>query len=134
MARILLSEDDDAVRAFVARALQLDGHDVTMACDGSEANDILHQENGDFDLLLSDIKMPVMDGIALALNAARDWPSMPIMLMTGYADQRERAFGLDELVEDIILKPFTLADIRAAVGRVIAARQTAETAEAVRYN
>ena len=91
MARILLSEDDDAVRAFVSRALQLDGHDVTTACDGSEANDILHQENGDFDLLLSDIKMPVMDGIALALNAARDWPTMPIMLMTGYADQRERA-------------------------------------------
>lgn len=134
MARILLSEDDDAVRAFVSRALQLDGHDVTTACDGSEANDILHQENGDFDLLLSDIKMPVMDGIALALNAARDWPTMPIMLMTGYADQRERAFGLDELVEDVILKPFTLADIRAAVGRVIAARQAEETVEAVRFN
>ncbi|PLX38795.1 MAG: response regulator [Hyphomicrobiales bacterium] len=123
MARILLSDDDDSVRAFVARALELDGHDVTVAADGSEANDILHREEGGFDLLLSDIKMPVMDGIALALNAARDWPDMPIMLMTGYADQRERASGLDQLVEDVVLKPFTLADIRSAVGRVIAARK-----------
>lgn len=121
MARILLTEDDDAVRAFVARALEMDGHAVTTACDGAEASEVLHQASGDFDLLLSDIKMPMMDGIALSLNVARDWPSLPILLMTGYADQRERAFGLDELVEDVVFKPFSLAEIRSAVGRVLAA-------------
>lgn len=121
MAHILLTEDDDAVRAFVARALEMDGHSVTAACDGAEASEVLHERDGDFDLLLSDIKMPVMDGIALSLNVARDWPSLPILLMTGYADQRERAFGLDELVEDVVSKPFSLAEIRAAVGRVLAA-------------
>ena len=120
MARILLTEDDDAVRAFVARALEMDGHSVTVASDGGEASEVLLAEDGRFDLLLSDIKMPVMDGIALALNVARDWPKMPILLMTGFADQRERAHGLDELVEDVISKPFSLAEIRAAVGRVLA--------------
>ncbi len=115
MATILLAEDDESVRAFVKRALESQGHAVETAEDGGEAMEILERRQGAYDLLLSDIKMPMMDGIALALNAARDWPNLKILLMTGYADQRERAYGLDELVEDIIQKPFSLADIRQAV-------------------
>ncbi|NBN65537.1 response regulator [Microvirga tunisiensis] len=115
MARILLTEDDDAVRTFVKRALELDGHEVQAAEDGGEALEVLTREQGRFDLLLSDIKMPVMDGIALALATARDWPNLPILLMTGFADQRERANGLDALVHDVVTKPFSLADIRQAV-------------------
>ncbi len=57
--------------------------------------------------------MPIMDGIALALAAARDFPDLTILLMTGYADQRERAHGLDALIHDVITKPFTLAVLRA---------------------
>ena len=74
------------------------------------------RENGGFDLLLTDIRMPVMDGIALALAAARDHPDVTILLMTGYADQRERAHGLEALIHDVITKPFSVASIRAAVG------------------
>ena len=120
MARILLAEDDDSVRSFVKRALEFDGHSVTATEDGAAALEVLDQEKGAFALLLSDIKMPVMDGIALALNAARSYPDLPILLMTGYADQRERAHGLDQLVRDVVLKPFTLADIRAAVAKTLA--------------
>lgn len=123
MADILLVEDDESVRAFVKRALELDGHTVTAAEDGAMALEILEDVGDRFDLLLSDIKMPVMDGIALALNAARALPDLPILLMTGYADQRERAHGLDQLVRDIVPKPFTLADIRAAVTRALIASE-----------
>ena len=119
MSRILLAEDDDSVRAFVKRALEFDGHVVVPVEDGATALERLEHDDGAFDLLVSDIKMPVMDGIALALNAARDFPAMPILLMTGYADQRERAHGLDRLVTDVVLKPFTLADIRQAVGNAL---------------
>lgn len=119
MARILLVEDDDSVRAFVKRALEFDGHDVTPVEDGATALEVLQRENGAFALMVSDIKMPVMDGIALALNSARDYPELPILLMTGYADQRERAHGLDQLVRDVVLKPFSLADIRLAVGKAL---------------
>jgi CheY-like chemotaxis protein len=119
MARLLLVEDDDSVRSFVARALQMDGHAVTTAEDGAIALEVLAEEAGAFDLMVSDIKMPVMDGIALALNSARDYPNLPILLMTGYADQRERAHGLDHLVRDVVLKPFTLADIRKAVANAL---------------
>ncbi|PTW63304.1 response regulator receiver domain-containing protein [Breoghania corrubedonensis] len=120
MARILVTEDDDAVRSFVKRALELDGHTVEIAEDGAQAVDVIKQAGGDFDLLLSDIKMPVMDGIALALVVARDWPSLRILLMTGFADQRERAHNLEALVHDVVTKPFSLADIRRAVSLALA--------------
>lgn len=123
MARILLTEDDDAVRAFVDRALQLDGHEVVQAEDGAAGLEVLQRERGRFDLLLTDIKMPVMDGIALALTAARDYPDLSILLMTGFADQRERAHGLDALIHDVVTKPFSLADIRAAVNEVVALKR-----------
>ncbi|MGL4240349.1 MAG: response regulator, partial [Beijerinckiaceae bacterium] len=63
--------------------------------------------------------MPLMDGIALALAAGRDFPALPILLMTGFADQRERAHDLQAIIEDVVTKPFSLAEIRAAVGKVL---------------
>jgi two-component system cell cycle response regulator CpdR len=128
MARILIAEDEDALRALVARALTNAGHDVLTAPDGGEALDCLTREDGRFDLLLTDIKMPVMDGIALALAAARDYPHIVILLMTGYADQRERASNLDALIHDVVTKPFTLAEIRAAVEEALAANETRQSA------
>jgi len=62
------------------------------------------------------------DGIALALAAARDFPDLTILLMTGYADQRERAQGLDALIHDVLAKPFTLAMLRGAVGEALAVK------------
>ncbi|WP_375572706.1 response regulator [Ahrensia marina] len=119
MARLLVAEDDEAVRAFLEKAFELDGHEVRTAEDGAMALEVLAEESGAFDLLLTDIQMPVMDGIALALSTVRDYPGLPILLMTGYANQRERAHGLESLVEDVIMKPFSLADIRNAVGGVL---------------
>jgi two-component system cell cycle response regulator CpdR len=122
MARILIAEDDDAVRDFVARALNEDGHDLTVAVDGAAALDTLSRHDGEYDLLLTDVKMPVLDGIALALAAGRDYPEVAIMLMTGYADQRERSHGLDALVHDVIAKPFSVEQIKGAVREALVAR------------
>ncbi len=122
MPRILIADDEEAVRGLVARALQMDGHATVTAQDGAEALDILSRERGAFDLLLTDIKMPLMDGIALALATARDFPKLTILLMTGFADQRERASGLNAIVRDVITKPFSVADIRGAVSLALTAR------------
>jgi two-component system cell cycle response regulator CpdR len=120
MARILIAEDEEPLRGLVARALIEDGHEVETAADGAEALDRLQREGGRFDLLLADIKMPVMDGLALALATARDFPALPILLMTGFADQRERASGLEALISDVISKPFSVAEIKAAVAAALA--------------
>jgi two-component system, cell cycle response regulator CpdR len=122
MARILVAEDDDNVRAFVVKALLLSGHEVVEAEDGGLASETMTAEQGRFDLLLSDIKMPVMDGIALALDVAAGFPDVTIMLMTGFADQRERAHGLDSLIYDVIPKPFTLTSLMEKVADALAGR------------
>lgn len=125
MARILIAEDEDALRALVKRALVQNGHDVTACMDGADALDALARAPAAFDLLLTDIKMPVMDGIALALTVSRDHPDLTILLMTGYADQRERANGLEALIHDVVQKPFTLAEICNAVDGALQARRPA---------
>jgi DNA-binding response OmpR family regulator len=123
MARILVAEDEPSVRDFIKRALSGAGHDIEVAGDGSDALAALARaraQGAPHDLLLTDILMPVMDGISLALSAARDQPGLPIMLMTGYSDQRERAYGLEAIIRDILLKPFTLAELVARVEAVLA--------------
>jgi len=122
MARILIAEDEEALCALCARALATDGHEVKTACDGSDALDLLVRDEGRFDLLITDIRMPIMDGIALALAAARDYPDLTILLMTGYADQRERAHGLDAIIHDVIAKPFSVAALRDAVNEALTVR------------
>ena len=122
MARILIAEDDDAIRNLVVRALSDDGHNLTATADGAAALDVLDRHNGDFDLLLTDVKMPTMDGIALALAAGRGHPQVTIMLMTGYADQRERTHGLDALVHDVIAKPFSVEQIKGSVREALVDR------------
>ena len=119
MSRILVVDDEEPLRTLIARGLSLDGHGCLTAADGAEALDILVAEEGRFDLLLTDIRMPLMDGIALALAAKQQFPELTIMLMTGYAEQRERAKSLEAIVAEVMAKPFTIADLRATVLRVI---------------
>lgn len=119
MSRILVVDDEEPLRALVARGLTMDGHTCLTAADGAEALDTLIAEKGHFDLLLTDIRMPLMDGIALALAAKQAFPDLPIMLMTGYAEQRERARSLDAIVSEVMTKPFTIAELRTAVMNVI---------------
>ncbi len=118
MANILLAEDDKAVREFVSRALRQDGHEVMAVSDGQQALTAL--ENRIFDMMLADIVMPQVDGIALALKASKDFPDLPVLLMTGYSAERQRAHNMDALVHEVISKPFTLDQIRETVRRVLA--------------
>lgn len=121
MARILVAEDDDALRDLVVRALSEDGHDLTAVGDGAAALDVLSRDTH-FDLLLTDVKMPVVDGIALALATGSLYPDIPIMLTTGYADQRERAHDLDALVHDVLNKPYSVEQIKGAVREALVSR------------
>ena len=118
MARILVAEDEASVREFVTRALTHAGHEVVAVVDGLRALETLHGDR--FDLLITDIVMPGMDGIALALKVTKDWPDLGVLLMTGYAAERQRAHNLEDLIHKIIAKPFSLADFLAAVDEALA--------------
>ena len=120
MASILIVEDDDSVRSFTARALEIDGHEIDQADDGDVGLERVVARSGSYDLVLSDIRMPAMDGIAMAKEIVKDFPDQRILLMTGYAEQRERARDVSKIIVDVVQKPFTLADIRQAVSKALA--------------
>ena len=121
MAKILIAENELALREFIARGLEQRRHKVTMAQDGADAID--HLKKTKFDLLLTAIDMPIMDGIALALAAGRDYPKMKIIIMSGHEHQIERAQGLSDLVYRVISKPFTIAKICEVVDDVISTKK-----------
>lgn len=110
---VLVAEDNPAVREFIVRSLQSDGYHVTAVADGQEALDALAQAK--FKVLVTDIVMPNVDGIALALKAVRLYPDLRVVMVSGYAQERMRAHNLDALVHRIIAKPFSLEEICAAV-------------------
>lgn len=116
--RILVAEDNPAVREFIVRALQSQGLTIVAVADGQQALDVLDKES--FDALVTDIVMPNVDGIALALKATRQYPDLKIVMISGYAQERMRAHNLDALVHRIIAKPFSLEEICEAVEDVLA--------------
>ncbi|MGE0025224.1 MAG: response regulator [Hyphomicrobium sp.] len=115
MAHILLADDDQATRDLVKRALEADGHTVDITQDGTEALEALGSVSRSFDLLVSDVHMPGLDGIALARSAIATRPSVKLLLMSGFPEELERARGLGTANLGVLLKPFTLEQMRAAV-------------------
>ncbi|MEG9884395.1 MAG: response regulator [Hyphomicrobiales bacterium] len=119
MVRILLAEDDDNLRGFLARALGRAGHEVTAFSRGESAYEALKQ--ADFDLLLTDIVMHEMDGVELARLAGELDPRLKIMFVTGFAAV---ALSLDSATPGnakILSKPFHLRNLVCEVDRMIAA-------------
>ncbi|MDY0009220.1 MAG: response regulator [Bdellovibrionales bacterium] len=116
---ILVADDEPAVRQFVERALNYAGYAVTAVPDGNAALAALEKRS--YDLLLTDIVMPDLDGIALALNVSKHYPQTRILMMTGYSNQRERAHNLDCLAHEVISKPFTLEEITRRISSALAA-------------
>jgi CheY-like chemotaxis protein len=113
MARILLADDEAAMRDFVKRTLEADGHEVVVASEGSEAFGLLSADGAAFDLLITDVHMPSMDGLTLAEKGSRLKPGLPILLMSGFAVDRTKLAAAGANVVGIVQKPFTLEQIRA---------------------
>ena len=118
MPRILLAEDDDSLRGFLARALERAGYEVVACADGEEAVAVLDQ---DWDLLLTDIVMPGMDGIEVARQAAAKHPGLRIMFITGFAAVALAAKESAPEGAKVLSKPIHLREIVSEVERMIAA-------------
>jgi two-component system, cell cycle response regulator CpdR len=115
MIRILLAEDDGTMRAYLARALERSGYSVTAVDCGTAALPLLQAEH--FDLLLTDIVMPEMDGIELAQKAAIIAPDMRVMFITGFAAVALKA-GKAAPSAKVLCKPFHLRDLVAEIDRL----------------
>lgn len=115
MARILLAEDDDSMRLYLSRALERSGYDVVSVDRGTAAIPLLETEH--FDLLLTDIVMPEMDGIELAQQAGTISPTTRVMFITGFAAVTLRA-GKVAPEAKVLSKPFHLKDLVLEVDRI----------------
>lgn len=118
MPRILLAEDDDSLRGFLARALERAGYEVTACADGDEAAQVLDEA---WDMLLTDIVMPGLDGIELARLAAQRHPGLRIMFITGFAAVALAAGEQAPAGAKVLSKPIHLREIVSEVERMIAA-------------
>lgn len=118
---ILLVEDEDMVRAVAERALTRQGYTVTAAADGDEGLEAV-QEGGEFDLVVSDVVMPHVDGPAMAREIRKIHPDLPVLFMSGYAEAQLRS-EIDFDAMHFISKPFSVQQIADKVGEVMAAHK-----------
>ena len=118
MARILIAEDEPDLARLVQRVMEGEGHAVTAVGDGAAATHALASRA--YDLLIADIVMPVMDGVALALKASEEYPALRIIIMTGYQAELGRAHNLGALIHGILAKPFAVEELRAAATKALA--------------
>jgi DNA-binding NtrC family response regulator len=123
MARILVVDDEVEIRSAIRRALERDGHDVTLAVDGLDGARAVR--SFEVDLALIDIHMPEMDGIELLVNFKAVAPAMPVIVMSG-GDQSLRLDLLNDArllgAAGILAKPFTLDELREVVRLGLARR------------
>lgn len=119
MAKIILAEDDNSLRGFLVNALKKAGHIVKDFDDGETALEALQEEV--FDLLLTDIVMPGLDGIELARKAAELDPAMKIVFITGFAAVALSNGSSTPAGAKVLSKPFHLRELVDEVERVMAA-------------
>ena len=118
MARILLAEDDDQMRAFLARGLRRAGHAVEAVGDGETA--IERSRHAEYDLLLADVVMPGIDGIELARRMGASQPGIRIMFITGFAAVAMQDDGLARHRPRVLAKPFHLRHLIAEIDAMLA--------------
>ena len=119
MAKILLAEDDESMLNFLVMALERADHNVTARRNGLHALEVL-QENDDYDLLLTDIVMPGMDGVELAQKATEIAPDIKVMFITGFAAMAmKNDLHEDKNTTKLLSKPFHLNDLITQVDQIL---------------
>jgi two-component system response regulator MprA len=112
--RILLAEDDRAVREAVSRALRLEGYEVVAVADGAAALEHLRRPDA-ADLVILDVSMPAVDGVTVARVLRSEGMRMPVLMLTARTTTSDRVAGLDAGADDYLVKPFDLDELFARV-------------------
>jgi two-component system response regulator MprA len=128
--KILVVDDERAVRDSLRRALELEGYDIELAADGSEALTRL-TENGESqpDVVILDVLMPGIDGLEVCRRLRRHGSRVPVLMLTARDEIENRVGGLDAGADDYVTKPFALEELLARVRALL--RRTSEASDEV---
>jgi two-component system response regulator MprA len=129
--RILVVDDEPAVRESLRRALQLEGYDVALAGDGVEALDLIHGGNG-VDAVVLDVSMPRLDGLEACRRLRHEGSSLPVLMLTARDAVADRVAGLDAGADDYVVKPFALEELLARL-RALLRRLGPQEGEVLRF-
>jgi len=130
--QILVVDDDAAVRESLGRALRLEGFDVELAADGSEALERLEANGDGPDLVVLDVLMPNVDGLEVCRRLRRAGSKLPVLMLTARDEVSDRVAGLDAGADDYVVKPFALVELLARV-RALLRRSADEAVEVLRF-
>jgi two-component system cell cycle sensor histidine kinase/response regulator CckA len=126
---VLLVEDEPMVRTVAERALTRHGYTVMTANNGEEALEVLGHSGDDIVLLISDVVMPMMDGPTMVREARKDRPNLPILFMSGYAEEQLRkSIDLDNVA--FLPKPFSVQELAEAARKALESKPPQDAAEA----
>lgn len=125
-AKVLIAEDDDAVRRSVERALKFEGYEVATSADGQEALIAIAKDPPD--AIVLDIMMPLVDGLAVCRRMRAAGDATPILMLTARHELADRVAGLDAGADDYLVKPFALEELLARVRALLRRRHVAEDA------
>lgn len=120
--RVLIVDDEPAVLTSISRALRLTGYDVSVAANGVDALHALDSEA--VDVVVLDVQMPVMDGLATCTELRRRGDRTPVLMLTARAAVDDRIEGLDAGADDYLTKPFALGELQARLRALL--RRTAD--------
>jgi two-component system, OmpR family, response regulator MprA len=129
--RILVVDDERAVRESLRRALELEGYEIELAGDGNEALYRL-ESTDDPDAMILDVLMPGVDGLEVCRRLRRTGSKLPVLMLTARTEVEDRVAGLDAGADDYLTKPFALEELLARV-RALLRRATDEAGEVVRF-
>lgn len=115
--RVLVADDDRAVREALERALTLEGYDITTTSDGGQTLEAVR--GGGFDALVLDVGMPVLDGITVCKVIRAERLRLPILILTARTQTKDRVEGLDAGADDYLPKPFALEELLARLRALI---------------
>jgi two-component system response regulator MprA len=127
--RILVVDDEPAVRESLRRALTLEGYDVALAGDGAEALDSIRRREPD--ALVLDVLMPRVDGLEVCRRLRREGRRLPVLMLTARVEVENRVEGLDAGADDYVTKPFALDELKARLRALL--RRTADAGEVLRF-
>ncbi len=116
-SRILVVDDEDALRMVLSSELSSSGYEVATASDGDEAITVI--QNKKFDLVLLDIKMPKVDGFEVLKFIKKNYPAVKVIMLTGFADLKNAIESKKHGAEDFVSKPYDLVDLLTTIERVL---------------